>query len=309
MYLSRLAVWHPEERLTNADLGRMVDTSDEWIVSRVGIRERRRAPPDMRVHQMGALAARQALDAAPVELLVCGLSVTDYHVPSTANLIAAEIGCNEAAAFDVRAACSSFVFSLHALRGLFALGELQRALLVVPEAYTHVTDYTDRGTCILWGDAAFACLVTRDAPAGQSLEVLDTFIGSRSQDALSIQAEVSGKFKQNGNAVHAFAIRKMSEVVETSLKRCHLSVQDLAYFVGHQANLGILQRACERVGLPPEKHLSNIEMFGNCGAAGAPSVLAQNAERFRAGDRIAVATVGSGLSWGGALLRARDRAD
>ncbi len=305
MFLSRLSVWHPEEKLTNADLGRMVDTSDDWIVSRVGIRERRRAPPEMKVHQMGALAAKRALDGAPVDLVVCGLSVADYHLPSTANLIAAEVGCGEAAAFDVRAACSSFVFSLHALRGLFALGELQRALLVIPEAYTKVTDYTDRGTCILWGDAAFACLVTRTAPAGASLEVLDTFIGSRSQDALVVQAEVGGKFKQLGSAVHAFAIRKMSEVVETSLKRCQLTAQDLAWFVGHQANLGILQRACERVGIPPEKHLSNIELFGNCGAAGAPSVLAQNAERFRGGDRIAVATVGSGLSWGGTLLRAR----
>lgn len=305
MFLSRLSVWHPEEKLTNADLGRMVDTSDEWIVSRVGIRERRRAPAEMKVHEMGARAARQALDGAPVELVVCGLSVADYHVPSTANLIAGELGCADAAAFDVRAACSSFVFGLHALRGLFALGDLSRALLVIPEAYTHVTDYTDRSTCILWGDAAFACLVTREAPAAPSLEVLDTFIGSRSQDALVVQAEVGGKFKQHGNAVHAFAIRKMSEVVETSLRRCHLTAQDLAYFVGHQANLGILQRACERVGIPPEKHLSNIEHYGNCGAAGAPSVLAQNRERFRGGDRIAVATVGSGLSWGGALLRAR----
>ena len=283
----------------------MVDTSDEWIVSRVGIRERRKAPAGMKVHELGARAGRQSLDGKPVELVVCGLSVADYHVPSTANLIAAELGCNEAAAFDVRAACSSFVFSLHALRGMFALGELSRALLVIPEAYTHVTDYTDRGTCILWGDAAFSCLVTRDAPPGQSLEVLDTFVGSKSQEALTIQAEIGGKFKQQGNAVHAFAIRKMSEVVETSLKRCHLTAQDLAWFVGHQANLGILQRACERVGIPPEKHLSNIELFGNTGAAGAPSVLAQNAERFRAGDRIAVATVGSGLSWGGTVLRAR----
>ena len=305
MFLSRLSVWHPEERLTNADLGRMVDTSDEWITSRVGIRERRRSPADLKVHQMGAQAAKLSLDGRPVELVVCGLSVADYHLPSTANLIAAEVGCGEAAAFDVRAACSSFVFALHAMRGLFALGELRRALLVIPEAYTHVTDYTDRGTCILWGDAAFACMVTRDAPATPSLEVLDTFIGSRSKDALSIQAPVGGVFTQQGNAVHAFAIRKMAEVVETSLQRCHLTAQDLAWFVGHQANRGILDRCCERVGIPPEKHLSNIEMYGNCGAAGAPSVLAQNLERFRGGDRIAVATVGSGLSWGGALLRAR----
>lgn len=304
MFLSRLVVWHPDEVLTNADLGKTLDTSDEWIVSRVGIRERRRAPKEMPVHEMGARAARLALDQEPVDLVVAGLSVADYHLPSTANLIAAEVGCTAAAAFDIRAACSSFVFALHTLRGLFALGEAQRALLVIPEAYTHVTDYKDRSTCILWGDAAFACLVTREAPPrAQCLEVQDTFIGSRSQDALVVQAKVGGTFKQEGNAVHAFAIRKMAEVVQTSLDRCRLTASDLAWFVGHQANLGILQRACERVGIPPQKHLSNIEMFGNCGAAGAPSVLAQNTARFRQGDRIAVATVGSGLSWGGALLR------
>lgn len=307
MFLSRPSVWHPEEIVTNADLGRLVDTSDEWIVSRVGIRERRKAPKDMKVHVMGALAAKLALEGQPaVDTVVCGLSVSDYHLPSTANLIARELeGCADAAAFDVRAACSSFVFGLHALRGLFALGDTRRALLVVPEAYTHVTDYKDRSTCILWGDAAFACLVTADAPAGLSFEVEDTFVGSRSQDALLVQAEIGGSFKQQGNAVHAFAIRKMTSVVETSLERRKLTVADLSWFIGHQANLAILERAAERLGIPPSKHLSNIEKFGNTGAAGAPSVLAQNVERFSDGERIAVATVGSGLSWGGALLRAR----
>ena len=305
MFLSRPSVWHPEEILSNADLGRLVDTSDEWIVSRVGIRERRKAPRDMKVHEMGALAARLALDGQPVDTVVCGLSVSDYHVPSTANLIASQLEqCAEAAAFDVRAACSSFVFGLHALRGLFALGEARRALLVIPEAYTHVTDYKDRSTCILWGDAAFACLVSQDAPEGLSFEVEDTFVGSRSQDALVVQAEIGGSFKQQGNAVHAFAIRKMTAVVQTSLERRGLTAADLSYFIGHQANLGILERAAERLGIPPSKHLSNIEKFGNCGAAGAPSVLAQNVARFKHGERIAMATVGSGLSWGGALLRA-----
>ena len=306
MYLSRLSAWHPDEVLSNEDLARMVDTSDEWIVEHVGIRERRRAPRDMPVHELGARAAAAALegfDAGSVDLVLCALSITDYHIPSTANLVAAQAGCGDAAAFDVKAACSSFLFGLHALRGLLATGQHACALLVVPETYTHVTDYADRSTCVLWGDGAFACIATRERPPGRSLEVEDTFVGSRSKDAMAVAIPVGGTFRQEGAVVQAFAIRKMAEVLRASLDRRGLRPEDVAYIVGHQANLGILERACARAGFPPERQLTNIEKFGNCGAAGAPTVLAQNAARFRPGERIAVATVGSGLSWGGAILK------
>jgi 3-oxoacyl-[acyl-carrier-protein] synthase-3 len=308
VYLSRLAVWYPDEVLSNEDLGRMVDTTDEWIVEHVGIRERRRSPRDMPVHVMGARAAEAALagiDRVRVALVVCGLSIADYHIPATANLVAAEVGCGGAAAFDVKAACSSFVFTLHVLRGLFAAGERGPALLVIPEAYTHATDYTDRSTCILWGDAAFACLVTAERPEGPSLEVADTYIGSRSKDWAAVQIPAGGFFRQEGAVVQAFAVRKMTEVVQTVLSRAGLAPADLGYVIGHQANLGILTRVASRLGIDPARNLTNIERFGNCGAAGAPAVLAQNAARFVDGERIVVATVGAGLSWGGALLVAR----
>ncbi len=316
MILQRLRVWYPEEVLSNEDLARMVDTSDEWIVEHVGIRERRCSPRDMPVHAMGARAAAAALqgtDPGRVDLVVCAHSIADYHIPATANLIAAEVGCGDAAAFDIRAACSSFVFGLHALRGLLAAELHERALLVIPEAYTHAVDYTDRATCVLWGDAAFACVVSR-APLSETaapesgepfLEVLDTAIGSRSKDAMTVAIPVGGFFRQEGAVVQAFAIRKMAEVVRGMLDRNRLRPEDVAWLVGHQANLGILERACARAGFRPEQNLVNIDRFGNCGAAGAPGVLAQNAHRFRPGDRIVVATVGAGLSWGGALLVAR----
>jgi 3-oxoacyl-[acyl-carrier-protein] synthase-3 len=307
LFLSRLAVWYPEEILTNEDLGRLVDTTDEWIVEHVGIRERRRSPRDMPVHALGARAAALALegfDAASVGLVVCGLSISDYQIPATANLIAADVGCGDAPAFDVRAACSSFVFALHTLRGLFATGEHASALLVVPEAYTHATDYSDRATCILWGDAAFACLVTRERPPGPAFAVEDTFVGSRSKDWAAVQIPTGGTFRQEGTVVQAFAIRKMTEVVQRVLARRGLATDDIAYMIGHQANLGILTRVTARLGLAPEKSLTNIERFGNCGAAGAPAVLAQNAARVREGERVVVATVGAGLSWGGVLLKA-----
>src|SRR5262245_40609606 len=199
IYVSRLAAWYPEEVLTNAELARLVDTSDAWIVEHVGIRERRRSPREMPVHEMGARAAALALagsDAATVDLVVCGLSVADYHIPATANLLAAEVGCGDAAAFDVRAACSSFVFALHVVRGLLETGAHHRALLVVPEAYTHIADYADRNTCVLWGDGAIACLVTTERPTGPALAVEDLCVGSRSRDALTVQAPVGSTFRQ-----------------------------------------------------------------------------------------------------------------
>lgn len=308
MFLSSLAVWYPDEVLTNADLAAMVDTSDAWIVDRVGIRERRRSSPDMPVHVLGARAAVQTLadhDPAAVDLVVCAPSISDYHIPATANLVGAAVGCGDAAAFDLRAGCSGFVFALHVLRGLIGSAH-QRALLVIPEAYTHATDYQDRSTCVLWGDAAFACLVTPQPPPGRSFQVLDTFIGSRSKDATAIEVPVGGWFRQKGGAVQTFAIRKMTEVVQTVLDRQGLAAADVGYLIGHQANLGILTRVAERTGFTSRQHLTNIELFGNCGAAGAPAVLAQNARGFQDGDRIVVATVGAGLSWGGAMLVARD---
>jgi 3-oxoacyl-[acyl-carrier-protein] synthase III len=309
VFLSRLAAWYPDEVLANADLARTVDTTDEWIVEHVGIRERRRSPRDMPVHVMGARAAELALegfgDRGAIDLVVCAHSISDYHIPATANLIAGEVGCGDAAAFDLKAACSSFIFGLHAIRGLFATGEHGTALLVVPEAYTHVTDYTDRATCILWGDGAFACVVSRDRPpveAGPALSVDDTFIGSRSKDALAVRIPAGGFFQQEGTVVQAFAIRKMADVIRTMFERGGIGPDEVSWLVGHQANLGILERAAARAGIAPAKNLTNIERYGNCGAAGAPGVLAQNARRFREGERVVVATVGSGLSWGGALM-------
>jgi 3-oxoacyl-[acyl-carrier-protein] synthase-3 len=151
--------------------------------------------------------------------------------------------------------------------------------------------------------------VTAERPPGPCLEVLDTFVGSRSKDWQAVRIPVGGRFAQQGPVVQGFAVRKMTEVVETLLSRRGLAPADVAWLVGHQANLGILTRVASRAGFPPEKNLTNIESLGNCGAAGAPSVLAANAARFRGGERIAVATVGAGLSWGGALLVARDAED
>lgn len=303
MYLSKLAAWRPDEVLTNADLSRLVDTSDSWIFEHVGIRERRRSPKDMPVHEQGARAARAVVEGETVDLVVCAFSISDFHIPATANLVAAELGLADAAAFDVRAACSSFVFGLHTLRGLIDSGMHRRALLVVPEAYTHATDYGDRNTCVLWGDASFACLVTREKPAtGLSFEVLDTRIGSKSSDWKLIQIENGGMFQQQGPSVHKFAIKKMSQILLEQMRG-----EPVDWFVGHQANASILERAAERAGLRPEQSLTNIEKFGNTGAAGAPTVLADNVGRFKDGERIVVATVGAGLSWGTTMLRAHRR--
>ena len=306
MYVSGLSAWRPDEVLTNADLAKLVDTSDEWIVEHVGIRERRKSPADLPVHQMGAAAARLALageDLSSIDLVICGLSVADYEIPATANLVASEAGLIQAACLDVRAACSSFVFGLHVLRGLLATGQHKKALLVIPEAYTHVTDYRDRNSCVLWGDAAVACLVSADPPVRGGFAVEDTRVGSRSTGWEAITVKKGGHFVQKGPVVQAFAIRKMATIVGDQLKASGLEVKDVDWFVGHQANGGILRTVCALAGFRPEQSLTNIERFGNTGAAGAPSVLADHQGHLKDRERVVVATVGAGLSWGTALLR------
>lgn len=301
-----------------------------WIYERVGIRERRsvltradilrlrrgettrqalfaegrimtaaamcREPWQM-VQRRANAAARQVM----VEQLIAGTSVPDWDIPANACAIAAatELEC---AAFDVNSACSSFVVGLHVARCLLQANAVKTAAIFTAERYTTRVDFSDRSSCVLFGDSATAALLEVSAGAS-GLELLDTVIHSSPSGFEHVRLPEGGFFSQNGKAVQKFAVTKTVSVTLELLERARLSPKNLNYFIGHQANYRMLISACQKLGLSEKQHLFNVDLKGNQGAAGAPAVLSENWERFRTGDYIAVAVVGSGLTWGAALFR------
>lgn len=331
--ITSMGHYHPQHLIPNAFFESLDIGSDtQWVVERTGIESRASVLPEAELRkmaenpehirtlraegrfatigQMGAKAFSVLKERLPAEAaeslradidgVICGTSVPDYDIPANAATIAAEVGI-EATAFDVNSACSSFIVNLHTARGLLASGLHKNLCLFQPERYSLKLDYRDKASCILFGDGCAASTVTRGATAG--LEVIDTVVGSDPQKFDTVKIPVDECFSQNGKAVQKFAITRTIQVVQDLLSRNDLAANDLQYFIGHQANLRMINSACDRLGLPPEKHLYNVDKLGNQGGAGAPCVLSMNWEKLKKDDLIAVAVVGSGLTWGGALLR------
>lgn len=317
-----LGHFHPETVLDNAFLESLdIGTTDEWILERVGIHTRRtvlpleyiretrnadpRAARQASVYsnaQTGAAAARLALERAgitpsEVGLVLAGGCSPQNSIPAEASVIAAELGIT-APCVDVSTACSSFAAQLHFLANHRPETLPDYILTVNVENTTRTVDYNDRSTAVLWGDGSAAAVVSPRKPG--PLALLATTLTSDPAGWDKVLIPAGGHFTQNGPAVQAFAIRKTGEVLKTL--RPALSRPD-PWFVGHQANLTMLQSVCAREGVPADRHLYNVDRYGNCGAAGAPGVLSQNWDRFAAGDEILLAVVGSGLTWGGAAFR------
>jgi len=251
--------------------------------------------------QLARTRSVQASVLPDIDLVIAGTSVPDWDIPANACSIAAGLGL-ECAAFDVNSACSSFVVDLHAARGLMLSGMAKSVAVFNAERYTTRLDFSDRGSCMLFGDAATAAILSADV-AAHGLELIDTIVESSPVGFQSVRIADGDTFKQNGAAVQRFAVTKTVAVTRQLLERHDLTPSDLAYFVGHQANFRMLTSACDRLGITSAQHLHNVEMRGNQGGAGAPAVLSTNWDRFEVGDLIAVAVVGSGLTWGAALLR------
>lgn len=331
--ITSMGHYHPEHLIPNAFFESLDIGSDtQWVVERTGIESRASVLPEAELRkmaenpehirtlraegrfatigQMGAKAFSVLKGRLPAETaetlredidaVICGTSVPDYDIPANAATIAAEVGI-QATAFDVNSACSSFIVNLHTARGLLASGLHKNLCLFQPERYSLKLDYRDKASCILFGDGCAASTVTRGATEG--LEVLDTVVDSDPQKFDTVKIPVDECFSQNGKAVQKFAITRTIQVVQDLLARNELAATDLQYFIGHQANLRMINSACDRLGLPAEKHLYNVDKLGNQGGAGAPCVLSMNWNKLQKGDLIAVAVVGSGLTWGGALLR------
>lgn len=314
----------PDQVITNADLEHLVETSDEWIVTRTGISERRRARDDQATSDLAEVAARRALEAAGVDpadldqILVATVT-PDMFFPSTACILQDRLGARRAGAMDVSAACSGFIYGLAVAEGLLRGGRGRRILLVGAETLTKVIDWTDRNTCVLFGDGAGAVVLTA-ADEGDS-GILTTHLfadgskgrvlmmpGGGSRHPISrdvIEGNLHRVKMENGNEVFKVAVRAMEDAAIVALKAAGLDVHHVDLFVPHQANLRIIHAVGQRLGIPDEKVVVNIQRYGNTSAASIPLALDEAARsgRLRRGHLVLLVAFGGGLTWGSALLR------
>ncbi len=310
----------PERRLTNQDLEGMVETSDEWITTRTGIRERRLAETDQATSDLATEAGRRAMADAGIEaddldLLVVGTSSPDMIFPSTACITQANLGLT-CPAYDVMAACTSFIFALQNATAAIESGRVRTVLVIGSDALTRHVDFSDRGTCILFGDGAGAfVLQASDEPGvlgielgsdGKGGDVLKIPAGGSALPATVERVEAGLHYVQMaGNEVFKFAVRVIPKATEAALAASGMTVSDLTWLVPHQANQRILNTVAERLGVPEERVVSNIELTGNTSAASIPLAvddLYTNGS-LHPGDVLALVGFGAGLTWGAAVVR------
>ena len=311
----------PDRVLTNADLERMVATSDAWILERTGIRERRIAAPGQACSDLGTRAAQQALAAAGVEpadldMILVATCTGDQPLPSTACLIQAQLGARRAAACDLSAACCGFVYALSVADAYVKTGS-RHVLVVGSEVMSAITDWTDRGTCILFGDGAGAAVV---GPAEGNRGILSTHLhsdgglgdlicvpggGSDMPPSEKMLTEKAQYLKMKGNETYKVAIKTLEEVARETLSAHSLTVNDIDLYVPHQANIRILKAVADRLQLPMEKIFMNIDRYGNTSAASIPLALdeAVKSGRVKDGSLVMIGAFGAGLTWASALIR------
>jgi 3-oxoacyl-[acyl-carrier-protein] synthase III len=322
-FIAGTGSYAPEKVITNADLEKLVQTSDEWIVERCGIRERRQAAPEQATSDLAYEAARHALaDAgvAPedVELIVVGTVTPDYPWPSAAVLVQARLGNKKAFAFDVSAACAGSLYALSVADRFVASGAVKNALVVGADCLTRVTDWTDRNTCILFGDGAGAMvlaptddprrgiLTTRlHADGALATILLQPGGGSREPFSEKVLREKLQYVKMNGREVFKVAVRALAEVSHEVLAAEKLTSADVTYVIAHQANKRIIDATLHRLEIPPERCWMNLARYGNTSSASVPMTLdeAHRAGWFKPGDVILMMAIGGGMAWGASVVR------
>jgi 3-oxoacyl-[acyl-carrier-protein] synthase-3 len=321
--IASLATYVPPRVLTNADLEKLVDTNNDWIMQRVGIRERHIAGPGVATSDLGTQAALAAIERAGITpddigVIVTGTVTPDMMFPSTACLIQHKIGAHHAWGFDLSAACSAFTYSLTTASQLVATGAHEHALVVGADVMSSIIDYKDRATCVLFGDGAGAVVVSPAKEGEGAILDFEHEIDGSGADALFMPAGGSLRppshetvdqrmhyVKQDGRAVFKFAVRKTEEIARRILNRNGLGPSDLDLFISHQANRRIIESALEKLGLQADKTLINIDKFGNTTAATIPLALndAVCTGRLKKGDLVLLASVGAGFTVGAVLLR------
>ena len=321
--IASLATYVPPRLLTNADLEKLVETTDEWILQRTGIRERHIVDAGVATSDLGAQAALKAIEKAgltpdDIGIIVVGTVTPDMMFPSTACLIQHKIGARHAWGFDLSAACSAFTYSVTTASQFVASGAHDHALVVGADVMSSIIDYKDRATCVLFGDGAGACVVSAAKPGEPHIIDFEHEVDGGGGSALCMPAGGSAKpashdtvdhrlhyVKQDGQTVFKFAVRKTEEISRRLLDRNGIGPADLDLFISHQANRRIIMSASEKLGIDPNKVIINIERFGNTTAATIPLALndAVCAGRLKKGSLVMLASVGAGFTVGSVLLR------
>ncbi len=318
--ISGWGMYVPERRLTNFDLEKMVDTSDEWIVEHTGIRERRIAAPDETTRTMSVAASRRAIEKAgikptDIDLIIAATSSSDYLMPAVATQIQADLGATNVPAFTLVAGCSGFVYGLVNAHFLITSGAFRRVLVIGAETISRTVDWEDRSTCVLFGDGAGAVIVeASDTPGG--LVGFELGADGSRWDVLMVPGGgivhppshemVDQKLyavRMNGRALFEFATHIVPEATRRVLEQTGLTVDDIALFIPHQANIRITQLVAQALGLPMERVMVNLDKYGNTSAASIPLALVEALEegRIRPGDYVMMVAFGAGLSWGAVL--------
>ena len=309
----------PEDVVTNADLSKIVDTSDEWIQERTGIKERRRARPDQPTSDLATEAARRALaaagkDAADVDLIVVATTTPDMTFPATAAIVQRKLGAGVCTAFDVQAVCSGFVYALSVADGFVARGLSRCALVIGAEEMTRLMDWSDRGTCVLFGDGAGA--VVLEPMAGEGATSDRGLLGfalrcdGNKTDLLYVDGGPSttgevGHLRMAGNQVFRHAVVNIAEAVEAACEAAGVAVSEVDWFVPHQANQRIIKGVGDRLGLDENKVISTVAWHANTSAASIPLALSVAIEdgRIKRGDLVLLEAMGGGLTWGACAIR------
>jgi len=308
--------WVPDFVLTNEELEQIVDTNDEWIMTRTGIRERRimrepgKGTSDIGAPAVSGLLEKTGTKPEEVDLLICATVTPDYAFPATANVISDKCGLKNAWSFDINAACSGFIFALETGRKFIESGQYKKVIIVGAEKMSMMADYTDRATCVLFGDGAGAIMLE---PTTEEVGVMDSIMKTDGSGRVYLYQKGGGAVKpasqetidfrehyiyQEGQAVFKFAVVGMADVSVEIMKRNNLTADDIAYLVPHQANLRIIDATAKRMGLQKEKVMINIERYGNTTSATIPLCIWEWEKQLKKGDNLILSAFGGGFTWG-----------
>jgi len=319
--ITAVNAWVPPDVLTNTDLTKLVDTNEEWIETRTGIKERHilkgagLGTSDMAVQAILPLLSKRGIGAEEIELIICATTTPDMQFPATANIIADKIGAVNAWGYDVNAACSGFIFALSTATKFIETGTHKKVLVVGVDKMSSIIDYTDRATCVIFGDGGGAVLLE---PNDEGNGIMDSILRVDGSGRTFLHQKAGGSVKpataetvaarehfvyQEGQTVFKFAVKKMADVSAELLERNNLTGADIAWLVPHQANLRIIDATASRMGLEKEKVMINISKYGNTTAATIPLCLWEWENQLKKGDNIVLAAFGGGFTWGATLVK------
>lgn len=311
----------PEYILTNAELEKMVDTTDEWIQARTGIQERRilkgegKGTSDMGAEAVKGLLAKRGIDAKEIDLLICATTTPDFQFPATANIITDKVGASNAFSFDINAACSGFIYALNTAARFIEAGAYKKIVVVGGDKMSSIINYEDRTTCIIFGDGAGAVLLE---PNNEGMGIQDAILRSDGSGRVHLHQKAGGSVKpashdtidakehyvyQEGQSVFKFAVTNMADVSAEIMERNNLTADDIAWLVPHQANKRIIDATANRMGVGPEKVMLNIQRYGNTTNGTIPLCLWEWEKQLHKGDNIILAAFGGGFTWGSVYIK------